>query len=246
VRARYDLSSLRYVVHAAAPCPPEVKRAVLDWLGPVVHEYYSGSEGAGFCAIGPDEWLAHPGSVGRSLMGPVHIVGADGEELPAGEEGEVWFESPARFEYHGDPEKTAAAYDARGWSTLGDIGRLDDAGYLYLTDRVSNMIISGGVNVYPREVEDVLVLHPAVADMAVIGVPHPDMGEAVRAVVQLADAAPTDAAQTDALAEELIAFCRDRVAHFKCPTSVAFVDTLPRLPSGKLAKRMLPPEVRSG
>ena len=238
-RARFDLSSLQVVVHAAAPCPPEVKRAALDWLGPIVHEYYSGSEGAGFCAIGPDEWLAHPGSVGRSLLGTVHVVGPDRAELPAGEEGEVWFESPTRFEYHGDPAKTAAAFDHRGWSTLGDIGHLDDDGYLYLTDRVSNMIISGGVNVYPREVEDVLVLHPAVADVAAIGVPHPDMGEAVRAVVQPATT-PSGGAPDDALAGELIEFCRARIAHFKCPTSVVFVDALPRLPSGKLAKRLLP------
>jgi acyl-CoA synthetase (AMP-forming)/AMP-acid ligase II len=239
-RARFDLSSLRVVVHAAAPCPPEVKRAALDWLGPIVHEYYSGSEGVGFCAIGPEEWLA-PGSVGRSLLGAAHIVGAGGAELPPGEEGEVWFETPSRFEYHGDPAKTAAAFDERGWSTLGDIGRLDEDGYLYLTDRVSNMIITGGVNVYPREVEDVLVMHPAVADVAVIGVPHPDMGEAVRAVVQVADAVPGDA-----LAGELIAFCRERIAHFKCPASVVFLDPLPRLPSGKLAKRLLPGDVRAG
>jgi long-chain acyl-CoA synthetase len=242
-RERYDLSSLRVVVHAAAPCPPEVKRAALDWLGPIVHEYYSGSEGVGFCAIGPDEWLAHPGSVGRSLLGAAHIVGPDGNELAAGEEGEVWFETPNRFEYHGDAAKTAAAFDERGWSTLGDIGHLDEDGYLYLTDRLSNMIISGGVNVYPREVEDVLVLHPAVADVAVIGVPHPDMGEAVRAVVQPADVAP-DAGRDDALADELVSFCRARIAHFKCPTSVVFVDALPRLPSGKLAKRLLPAAVR--
>jgi acyl-CoA synthetase (AMP-forming)/AMP-acid ligase II len=168
-------------------------------------------------------------------------VGAGGAELPPGEEGEVWFETPSRFEYHGDPAKTAAAFDERGWSTLGDIGRLDEDGYLYLTDRVSNMIITGGVNVYPREVEDVLVMHPAVADVAVIGVPHPDMGEAVRAVVQVADAAPDDA-----LAGELIAFCRERIAHFKCPASVVFLDPLPRLPSGKLARRLLPADVRAG
>jgi acyl-CoA synthetase (AMP-forming)/AMP-acid ligase II len=247
-RARFDLSSLRVVVHAAAPCPVEVKRAALEWLGPVVHEYYSGSEGAGFCAIGPEEWLAHPGSVGRSLLGTAHIVGPDGAELPAGEEGEVWFEGAARFEYHGDPQKTAAAFDARGWSTLGDIGHLDGDGYLYLTDRVSNMVISGGVNIYPREVEDVLVMHPAVADVAVIGVPDPEMGEAVRAVVELAGTAPSDPsdADADAVAGELIAFCRDRIAHYKCPTSVVFVTALPRLPSGKLVKRMLPPAVRGG
>lgn len=239
-RSRFDLSSLRVVVHAAAPCPPDVKRAALEWLGPIVHEYYSGSEGVGFCAIGPEEWLAHPGSVGRSLMGTVHIVGADGQDLPVGEEGVVWFESPARFEYHNDPAKTAEAIDERGWGTFGDIGRLDDEGYLYLTDRVSNMVISGGVNVYPREVEDVLVMHPSVADVAVVGIPDPDLGEVVRAVVQPADGVEAD----DALAAELIGFCRERIAHFKCPRSVVFLDELPRLPTGKLVKRLLPASVR--
>jgi long-chain acyl-CoA synthetase len=239
-RARFDHSSLRYVIHAAAPCPVEVKRAALDWLGPVVYEYYSGSEGAGFCAIGPEEWLAHPGSVGKSLMGAVHIVGPDREELPVGEEGEVWFEAPIQFEYHGDPGKTAEAHDHRGWSTIGDMGRVDADGYLYLTDRVSNMIIAGGVNIYPREIEDVLVVHPAVADVAVIGIPHADLGETVRAVVQVAPGITAD----DQLAEDLIEHCRQRISHFKCPTSVVFLDELPRLPTGKLAKRMLPASVR--
>ena len=138
---------------------------MLDWLGPVVHEYYSGSEGVGFCTIGPEEWLAHPGSVGRSLLGPVHIVDENRNEVSIGTEGEVWFESPHRFEYHGDPEKTASSYDHRGWSTLGEIGRVDPEGYLFLTDRASNMIISGGVNIYPREVEGALIAHPAVHDV---------------------------------------------------------------------------------
>jgi long-chain acyl-CoA synthetase len=235
-RNGYDLSSLRMVVHAAAPCPVEIKRAALDWLGPIVHEYYSGSEGAGFCYIRPDEWLAHPGSVGRSLSGTIHIVADDGTELPAGEEGQIWFEAWHRFEYHNDPAKTAAAWNDRGWSTLGDIGSVDEAGYLYLTDRASNMIISGGVNIYPREVEDVLIVHPAVADVAVLGTADPDMGEQVTAFVQLAtDAPPAD----NALATELIAYCRDRLSHFKCPRSVRFVDELPRLPTGKLLKRLL-------
>jgi len=238
-RARFDLSSLRAVIHAAAPCPPEVKRAALEWLGPVVYEYYSGSEGAGFCAIGPEECLAHPGSVGRSLLGPVHIAGPDGDELAPGDEGQIWFESGSQFEYHGDPAKTAEAYNSRGWSTLGDIGHVDEQGYLYLTDRVSNMIITGGVNVYPREVEDELVMHPAVHDVAVIGIPDPDLGEAVRAVVALGEGTT----RSDALAQELIAFSRGRIAHFKCPRSVIFVDELPRLPTGKLAKRLLGPEV---
>jgi acyl-CoA synthetase (AMP-forming)/AMP-acid ligase II len=239
-RTRFDLSSLRVVVHAAAPCPPEVKRATLDWLGPIVHEYYSGSEGVGFCAIGPEEWLEHPGSVGRSMLGTAHVVGPDGVELPPMTEGELWFESPGRFEYHGDPAKTAAVFDDRGWSTLGDIGMVDEEGFVYLTDRASNMIISGGVNIYPREVEDVLVGHPLVADAVVIGIPDPEMGESVRAVVQLIDTAPPPAGAE----ESIIAFCRERISHFKCPTSVYVIDEVPRLPSGKVARRLLPPEVR--
>jgi len=231
-RARHDLSSLRMVVHAAAPCPVEVKRATLDWLGPIVHEFYSGSEGAGFCYIGPEDWLAHPGSVGRSMTGAIHIVGEGREELPVGEEGEIWFETTRRFEYHRDPDKTKAAWDPRGWSWLGDVGRVDADGYLYLTDRASHMIISGGVNICPREVEDVLVVHPAVADVAVVGTPDPDMGEQVTAFVQRAEGATMDEA-------ELIAWCRDRLSHFKCPRSVRFVAELPRLPTGKLLKRLL-------
>jgi acyl-CoA synthetase (AMP-forming)/AMP-acid ligase II len=231
-RGRFDLSSLQVVVHAAAPCPVEVKAATLEWLGPIVHEYYSGSEGAGFCYIGPEDWLAHPGSVGRSMSGAIHIVGDDGEELPTGEEGEVWFETSRTFEYHRDPEKTKGAIDPRGWAWLGDVGRVDDDGFLYLTDRASNMIISGGVNIYPREIEDVLVMHPAVADVAVLGTSHPDLGEQVTAFVQLSDGASA----TDA---ELIEWCRDRLSHFKCPREVRFVDALPRLPTGKLLKRLL-------
>jgi long-chain acyl-CoA synthetase len=231
-RSRYDLSSLQQIVHASAPCPVEVKAQFLEWMGPIVHEFYSGSEGAGFTYIGPEDWLAHPGSVGKSMMGAIHIVGDDGEELPVGEEGEVWFSTNRTFEYYGDPEKTKSAWDPRGWSWLGDVGRVDEEGYLYLTDRASNMIISGGVNIYPREVEDVLVMHPAVADVAVIGTPDADMGERVTAFVLL----EPDGAAT---ADELIAWCRDRLSHFKCPREVRFVDALPRLPTGKLLKRLL-------
>jgi acyl-CoA synthetase (AMP-forming)/AMP-acid ligase II len=231
-RSRFDLSSLRVVVHAAAPCPVEVKQATLDWLGPIVHEYYSGSEGAGFCYIGPEEWLAHPGSVGTSMSGAIHIVGADGEEVPVGEEGEVWFETSRPFEYHRDPAKTATVWDPRGWAWLGDVGRVDADGYLYLTDRASNMIISGGVNIYPREIEDALVVHPSVDDVAVLGTAHPDLGEQVTAFVQLAEGAEVSAA-------ELIDWCRARLSHFKCPREVRFVDALPRLPTGKLLKRLL-------
>ncbi len=236
-RSRFDLSSLRYAVHAAAPCPPEVKRAAIEWLGPVVYEYYSGSEGAGFCAIGPEEWLAHPGSVGRSLLGAVHIVGEDGKELGPHQTGQIWFESASRFEYHDDPAKTAEAYNDRGWSTLGDVGLVDDEGYLYITDRVSNMVISGGVNIYPREVEDVLVGHPDVADVAVVGVADPDFGEAVRAIVESAGRPPSAEFE-----RELIEYCTARLSKFKCPRSVVFLPELPRLPTGKLAKRLLPAE----
>lgn len=231
-RSRFDLSSLQMVVHAAAPCPVEVKHACLDWLGPIVHEFYSGSEGAGLCYIGPQDWLAHPGSVGRSMTGAIHIVDDDGEELPVGEEGQVWFETNRTFEYHRDPEKTKGAWDPRGWSWLGDVGQVDEEGYLYLTDRASNMIISGGVNIYPREIEDLLVMHPAVDDVAVIGTPDEDMGERVTAFV-LGD--PTVSA-TEA---ELIQWCRERLSHFKCPREIRFVDALPRLPTGKLLKRLL-------
>jgi long-chain acyl-CoA synthetase len=234
-RAKFDLSSLKLVVHAAAPCPVEVKQAAIEWLGPIVYEYYAGSEGTGFCAISPQEWLERPGSVGRSLLGGVHILDDEGNELPVGEEGQVWFEALHRFDYHGDPEKTKNAFNDKGWSTIGDIGRLDDAGYLYLTDRASNMIISGGVNIYPREAEDVLVVHPAVEDVAVIGTPDEVMGEQVTAFVQLRDGVVA----TDLLGEELVDYCRARLTHFKCPREVRFVGALPRLPNGKLMKRML-------
>jgi acyl-CoA synthetase (AMP-forming)/AMP-acid ligase II len=240
VRAKYDLSSLEVIVHAAAPCPPDVKRGAIEFFGPILHEYYAGSEGGGFCYINSEDWLAHPGSVGKPLMGAAHVTDEDGNELPNGEPGQIWFESEHRFEYHGDRQKTAEAWDDRGWMTLGDVGYVDDEGYVYLTDRVSNMIISGGVNIYPRETEDVLIGHPAVHDVAVIGIPHPDMGEAVRAVVQLTE--PVD--DEEAMADELIQYCRERLSHFKCPTSVVFVDQLPRLPSGKIAKRMFSDEVR--
>jgi len=234
-RGRYDLSSLRAVVHAAAPCPVEVKQRMLDWWGPKIYEYYAGSEGVGMCAIGPEDWLAHPGSVGKAARGIVHIVGEKAEDLPPGEVGQIWFETDTRFEYHNDPAKTAEAWNDRGWGTIGDVGYLDEQGYLYLTDRVSHMIISGGVNIYPQEVEDALIVHPSVADAAVIGVPDPEMGEAVKAVVQVSP--PAEA--TTALAGELIAFCRERIAHFKCPRSVDFVEELPRLATGKLLKRKL-------
>ncbi|HEU5084872.1 MAG TPA: acyl-CoA synthetase [Acidimicrobiales bacterium] len=234
-RRRHDTSSLQTVIHAAAPCPVEVKRQMLEWWGPIIHEYYAGSEGNGFCAIGPEEWLAHPGSVGTPVMGVVHILDEDGTELGPGEPGQIWFESPTRFEYHKDPAKTAGAFNEAGWSSLGDVGYLDDEGFLYLTDRISHMIISGGVNIYPQEVENLLTMHPGVADVAVIGVPDDEMGEQVKAVVQ-----PTDPdADTAALEQELITYCREHLAHYKCPRTVDFRDSLPRLPTGKLLKRQL-------
>ncbi|MCB0996721.1 MAG: acyl-CoA synthetase [Acidimicrobiales bacterium] len=234
-REAYDLSSLQYAIHAAAPCPVDVKRAMIDWWGPRIHEYYAGSEGNGFCAIGPEDWLAHPGSVGKPLIGELHICDDDGEELPVGEAGQIWFDSGSRFEYHNDPDKTASAFNQQGWSSLGDIGYVDDEGFLYLTDRVSHMIISGGVNIYPQEVENLLALHPDVVDVAVIGVPNADMGEEVKAVIIPAD--PTAAGPE--LAASLIDHCREHLAHYKCPASVDFVDELPRLPTGKLLKRQL-------
>jgi len=234
VRDRYDTSSLQMAVHSAAPCPVEVKRQMIEWWGPILFEYYSGTEDVGFAAIGSEEWLAHPGSVGKP-MSPVHIVGDDGEEVATGEDGVVWFEHTGTpFEYHNDPDKTAAITDERGWRTLGDVGHLDADGYLYLTDRKSHMIISGGVNIYPWEIEEVLGTHPAVADVAVFGVPDDEMGEQVKAVVQ-----PTEGTGRDGLGEELIAFCREHLAGYKCPRTVDFVDELPRDPNGKLHKRHL-------
>jgi acyl-CoA synthetase (AMP-forming)/AMP-acid ligase II len=230
-----DLSTLQVAVHAAAPCPVEVKQQMLAWWGPIIHEYYSGSEGSGFCAVGPEDWLTHPGTVGQPLVGTIHVLDDDGDSVPQGQAGQIWFESDVRFEYHNDPDKTKDAFNDRGWSSLGDIGYLDGDGFLYLTDRASHMIISGGVNIYPQEVENELTLHPAVADVAVIGAPNPDFGEEVKAVVVAAD----PAAAGPELGEQLMAYCRERLAHYKCPVSVDFVDELPRLPTGKLLKREL-------
>jgi acyl-CoA synthetase (AMP-forming)/AMP-acid ligase II len=233
VRWGFDLSSLQVVVHAAAPCPPEVKRRMIDWLGPKILEFYAGSEGTGMTMIDSADWLAHPGSVGRAAQGTVHIVGDDGTEVPTGEIGSIYFSGGGTFEYHNDPEKTAAAFNERGWTTLGDMGHLDDDGFLYLADRRTDLIISGGVNVYPAEIEEALIMHAAVADVAVVGVPDDEMGQSVRAVVQCTPGV----AGTPELAEELVRGCRERLAGFKCPRSVVFVDELPRLPSGKLLRR---------
>lgn len=235
VKAQYDPGSLRYAVHAAAPCPATVKRAMIDWWGPILYEFYSGTELVGRTSLDSHEWLAHPGSVGRAEVGRIHIVDEAGRELPPGENGVIYFSGGPRFEYHKDPAKTHSAYNDKGWATYGDIGHVDEEGYLYLTDRLANTIVSGGVNIYPQEAENVLHEHPAVLDVAVVGVPDAEFGEAVKAVVQLQP--PHQA--SPALAAELIAYCRERISALKCPRSVDFVDTLPRAESGKLLKRLV-------
>jgi len=235
IRQRYRHDRLRVAIHAAAPCPVEVKQQMIDWWGPVLYEYYAGTEGNGFVACTSEEWLAHRGTVGRALVGELRILGEDGEVLPPGETGTIYFANGPAFEYHNDPRKTADSRSPEGWSTLGDVGYVDAEGYLYLTDRKHFMIISGGVNIYPQEVENLLVTHPKVADVAVIGVPNEEFGEEVKAVVQ-----PMDMRQAGrALAEELIAFCRAHLSHLKCPKSVDFEAELPRHPTGKLYKRLL-------
>ena len=231
-----DHSSLRAVVHSAAPCPVEIKERMLAWWGPVIYELYGGTEGAGTTVISPNEWLERKGSVGKPMPGcEVHIVDDAGEELPPRSPGRVFLGSARRFEYYKDPAKTAAGRHPRGWTTLGDIGYVDEDGYLYLTDRESDMIISGGINIYPRETENVLLSHPLIADVAVIGVPNAEYGEEAKAVVQLESAATP----SPELASELIAYCRERLSHIKCPRSVAFVGELPRRENGKLYKRLV-------
>jgi fatty-acyl-CoA synthase len=242
-RNHYDLSSLRVLIHAAAPCPVDVKRAMIEWFGPVLYEYYSSTEAHGMTFIDSADWVTHPGSVGRSVLGVLHICDDDGGELPTGQIGTVYFErDQLPFEYHNDPSKTAEAQHPAhpSWTTVGDLGYVDEDGYLYLADRKSFMIISGGVNIYPQEVENALALHPLVYDVAVIGVPHPEMGEEVKAVVQLTEGL----SGSDALAAELIDYVRDRIAHFKAPRSVSFVDDLPRTPTGKLVKNKLKEQFR--
>jgi Acyl-CoA synthetases (AMP-forming)/AMP-acid ligases II len=235
VRSRYDLSSLQKIVHAAAPCPVEIKRRMIEWLGPIIYEYYGGSEGNGSTFITPEEWLERPGSVGRADWGTLHICDEEGKEVAAGTDGLVYFEGGWDFQYLNDPAKTREARHPAhpGWSTLGDIGHVDAEGYLYLTDRKSFMIISGGVNIYPQEIENLLILHPSVADVAVIGVPHPEMGEEVKAVVQPRS---WDEAGPE-LEARLLEYCRARLSHVKCPRSVDFDRALPRHDTGKLYKQ---------
>jgi len=235
VRTKYDVSSLKVVMHAAAPCPVPVKEAMMEWFGPVIYEYYSGSEGNGGTFIGPQEWLAHKGSVGRPLTTEIHICDESGEELPPRREGLIYFSGGPKFEYHNDEAKTKEAQHPKGWTTLGDVGWVDEEGYLYLTDRKSFMIISGGVNIYPQEIENLLVTHPKVADAAVIGAPDEDMGEKVVAIIQ----PMTWSDAGDALADELTSFIRENLSHVKTPRQVDFMEQLPRLDTGKLYKRLI-------
>jgi len=240
VRGRYDHSSLKAVVHAAAPCPVPVKRAMIEWWGPLVHEYYSGTETCGITALDSEEWLRKPGSVGRAVLGTVKITDDSGNELPPNQVGNVYFADGPKFEYHNDPAKTAEAHDRHGWATMGDIGHIDEDGYLYLSDRKDFMIISGGVNIYPQEIENLLVTHPKVADVAVIGAPDEEMGEKVVAVIQPVNW--TDAGTL--LAEELRTFTRNALGGVKCPRQFHFRESLPREPTGKLMKRLLRDEYR--
>ncbi len=238
-RRSYDLASLKQVMHAAAPCPIAIKQRMIEWLGPIIDEYYSGSEAFGSTYISSEEWLRKPGSVGRSRAGAVHICNEAGEELPSGGEGLIYFETPAalRSQYLNDPQTMAKARHPlhADWYSLGDIGRVDEDGYLFLTDRKDFMIISGGVNIYPQAVEDALIMHPQVFDAAVIGVPNPEFGEEVKAIVQ-----PKDWREAgDALAAELIGWCRSKISAVSCPRSIEFVQSLPRLASGKLPKHEL-------
>lgn len=240
VRSKYDLSTHGSAIHAAAPCPADIKEAMINWWGPIIFEYYAGSEGNGMTMIGSADWMTHRGSVGRAILGTIHICDEDDEELPAGEEGTVFFESPYPFQYHKDPSKTKEATHPKGWTTLGDIGRLDEEGFLYLTDRRSNMIISGGVNIYPQEIENLLVTHDKVMDAAVIGAPCPEMGEKVVAVVQ--PVSMEDAGE--ALEAELTEYLSGELARLKMPRLFDFRAELPREANGKLYKRKLKEEYR--
>jgi long-chain acyl-CoA synthetase len=236
LRAKYDLSSLEVIVHAAAPCPVPVKEAMIDWWGPKILEYYGATEGMGFAFCDSPDWLAHKGTVGKVIMGELHVLDDNGDPCPTGEPGTLWFKSPIQFQYFNDTAKTAEARSPDGtMSTVGDVGYVDEEGYLFLTDRKTFMIISGGVNIYPQECENLLITHPKVADAAVFGVPNADLGEEVKAVVQVmpgVDASPE-------LARELIEWCKTHLASMKCPRTIDFDAELPRLPTGKLYKRVL-------
>jgi long-chain acyl-CoA synthetase len=235
-RQKYDVSSMKLAIHGAAPCPAEAKEKIIAWWGPVLWEFYSGSERNGIFMISSPEWLAHKGSVGKCVDAQVHIVNDEtGEELPTGEIGTIYCSKGTQFDYHGDAEKKQSITIRDGWTTIGDVGYLDADGYLYLTDRKSYMIISGGVNVYPQETEDCLIAHPKVYDVAVFGVPHEEMGEEVKAVVQ-----PSDWADVGPeLEKELIEYCRSKISAIKCPRSIDFERELPREETGKLKKRLI-------
>jgi long-chain acyl-CoA synthetase len=235
IRDSYDLSSLEFVGHGGAPCPISVKREALEWLGPIVYDCWGATERPGLTMISPQEWVAKPGSIGRPISGRAHILAADERELAPGEIGLIYWEGNEPFEYHNDPEKTAQSRDHRGWTTVGDMGFIDDDGYLFLTDRAAHMIISGGENVYPVEIENTLNEHPAVRDAAVVGRPDPDFGQRVTAFVEVREGYRPGGE----LADEIIQFCRDRLAGYKCPRTVEFRDALPRTPTGKLVKREL-------
>ncbi len=240
-RLKYDLSSMKFVIHAAAPCPPDVKEQLIAWLGPVLYEFWGGTETAIVSFITSPEWLEHRGSVGRGVTAALHILDEAGNELPPREPGVIFLEGGRQYSYFKEPEKTASGRNKDGWNNIGDIGYLDEDGYLYLTDRKSFMIISGGVNIYPQETEDAMVMHPKVMDVAVIGVPNEEFGEEVKAVVQ-----PVDMAEAGPeLERELIEFARGEVSHIKCPKTVDFMAELPRTPSGKLLKRLISEMYRS-
>jgi len=235
VRLKYDVSSLRCAIHAAAPCPIPVKEKMIGWWGPIVWEYYGGTEGNGLTMCNAEQWMAHKGTVGKAVVGTLRICDDDGSELPPGQPGTIYFADGNPFQYHNDPKKTAESRHPKGWTTLGDVGYVDDDGFLHLTDRKAFMIISGGVNIYPQEAENLLINHPKVMDCAVFGVPNADFGEEVKAVVQprdMSDASPE-------LAEELIAYCKQNLSAIKCPRTIDFEAELPRHPTGKLYKRLL-------
>jgi long-chain acyl-CoA synthetase len=235
-RERYDLSSLEIAVHAAAPCPVPVKEQMIEWWGPIVHEYYGATEGLGFTACDSEEWLAHKGTVGKVILGDLYIADDEMNELPIGVPGTIWFRTASPFEYHNDEEKTAEVTSTDGsMTTVNDVGFVDEDGFLYLTDRKTFMIISGGVNIYPQETENLLITHPKVADAAVFGVPNVDLGEEVKAVVQVMPGVDADSALT----EELLEFCRTNLSRHKVPRSIDYEVELPRLPTGKLYKRLL-------
>lgn len=235
IRKKYNVSSMNFAIHAAAPCPVEIKEEMIKWWGPIILEYYGASEGNTLVMINSEEWLSHKGSVGKCYLGKIHILNDDGKEMPIGQPGLIYIEGGVNFQYFKDKEKTEDSRNPNGWTTLGDIGYVDEEGYLYLTDRKSNMIISGGVNIYPQEIENLLILHPKVTDVAVFGIPHPEFAEEVKAVIQPAN---MNDAKED-LAKELMAYCRERMSHVKCPKSIDFDPDLPRTPTGKLIKRKI-------